>query len=90
MKTFVFLSLSLMAFGLTGCAPAKSPILEGEIKLCQLWDKPRPRQGELGSSSSTTFTSGRIQIYDHFICVIETNGVKHVAPHDWFSNIQFK
>ncbi len=90
MKTILPLSLLAMAFWGAGCAPSKGPIMEGELRYCELWNKPRPRSNEVGSASSTTFTSGRIQIYDHFTCVIETNGMKHVAPHDWFSNIQFK
>ncbi len=93
----VLFGLLVAGLLLAGCAPSnctpsksKGPVLEGDIQLCLLWERPVPRQGEIGSSGSMTFTSGRIQIYEHFICVVETKGMKHVAPHDSFSNVHFK
>jgi hypothetical protein len=66
------------------------PVVKGEIIHCRLWDKPRPRQGEIGSSGLSIFTSGKIEIYERFIVVTETNGVKDVAPPDWYSEVSFK
>ena len=86
----VFLVLSLAAgLFLSGCSPA-GPMVKGDIITCKLWEGPRPRQGEIGSSGFSTFTSGKIEIYEHFIVVTESNGVKHVAPPDWYSDVSFK
>ena len=90
MNKIIHLAGGLLAAGLSGCGSATGPLLEGEVIHCRLWDKPRPRQGETGSSSYTTFTSGKIRIYEHVTVVLQTNGVKYVAPHDWYSDVSFK
>ena len=90
MKTYIYICSLAVGILLSGCSRSDGPVIKGEVVRCLLWDKPRPRQGETGSSSYETFTSGRIEIYEHFIVVTETNGVKHVAPHDWYSEVRFK
>ncbi len=90
MKKVFNLAWCLLAAGLAGCGSAAAPLIEGQIIHCQLWDRPRPRQGETGSAAFTSFTSGKIRIYEHVTVVIAPNGVKHAAPHDWYSSVSFK
>ena len=79
-----------LAILLTGCADRQAPFAKGELLYCKIWDKPCPRQGELGSSSCMTYTAGNISIYPGIIIVTEPNGTKHAAPPDWISEIRFK
>jgi hypothetical protein len=75
---------------LPGCSNASAPVARGDVIYCKLWDKPRPLQGEIGSSSFLTITAGTIEIYENLVIVTEPNGVKHVAPPDWYSEVSFK
>ena len=83
MKAHLYLGLLATGLLLSGCSPSSEPIIKGDLKFCLLRLRP-------DGSSSQQFTSGRIEIYEHFICVTETNGLKHVGPHDWFSQVSFK
>jgi hypothetical protein len=89
MKPLLFVLSLAACLMLSGCSP-DGPLVKGDIINCKLWEGPRPRQGEIGSSSFNTFTSGRIEIYERFIVVTESNGVKHAAPLDWNSEVSFK
>ena len=84
------LLLVCLAVALTGCADRQAPLAKGELLFCKLWDKPCPRQGEMGSSSFRTMTSGNISFYLGIIIVTEPDGTRHAAPPDWFSELRFK
>jgi hypothetical protein len=91
---------SLSLFGLfslvvvlASCAPAPQSELSlasGQIVKCVLGDKPVPRAGETGTWTGQNFTQGRVEIYERVVVITGSDGTKHCAPHDRFSEITFK
>ncbi len=83
MKKYAYIGMLIVGAAFTGCSPSPSndPVIRGELKFCKF---------RLDGSSSQYIIGGQIDVYEHFICVTETNGVKHVGSFDAFSEVSFK
>ena len=83
---------------LSGCCPRGGlpsesrqtpvPIKSGILVSGTLWSQP------VGSSGQNTGNSpkpgSRIEVYDGFIAVTESEGTQRLCPHGWYTDLRFK
>ncbi|HEY8668966.1 MAG TPA: hypothetical protein VIL86_20120 [Tepidisphaeraceae bacterium] len=66
-------------------------ITSGKVVTCRLWEKPAPRQGELGENAFLDAPAGsRVEVYANFIIVTAPDGIHRLSPNGWYSNLAFK
>jgi hypothetical protein len=102
MKRFVLAALLLCVVGLFALAQAApgqpalpqqlpgnaKPLVSGEFLSGTLWERP---MGAIGPNSPYTPPSGsRVDVYDNFIVVTDSEGIAELSLHGSYTKLRFK
>src|SRR5690606_19776468 len=64
------------------------PLVSGELISLTLWDTP---VGTSGSNSGGSPPEGsRVEVYEEFIIVTDSNGDSQLSLHGWYTNLRFR
>ena len=81
------LAASLEPDGRALVRPAAGPIVSGKLVSVQAWKYPLDTKS---GNEASTYTEGRVDVYDRFIVVNHPHGERTLHLHGYYTNLRFK